>query len=232
VWQEIRTELHPKGLEVVTVALDTGGAEAAGEFIDRAQPDHPALIDQEHQLARLLGILNVPSGVWVDEEGTIVRPPETAFPGRVGAADLPPPKEMPPNAMAVIEETMKIRISPKRYLAALRDWAEHGADSRFALDPDEVVRRSAPRPPEASLAAAHFELAQHLHRSGDADGAVPHFAEARRLDPANWTYKRQAWSFADPVLQVQTGPYEGDWLSDIRELGPEKYYAPLDMPRD
>ena len=61
--------------------------------------------------------------------------------------------------------------------------------------------------------------------------AIPHFAEARRLEPGNWTYKRQAWSFADP-LQVETGPYEGDWLTDIRELGPESYYAPLDMPRD
>jgi hypothetical protein len=230
VWQGVRAELHPKGLEVVTVALDTGGVEAAGRWIDRAQPEHPALIDETHELARLLGIVNVPSGVWVDEQGVIVRPPETAFPGKVSLPD-DLPAEPSPQLIEVAQETMKIRVSPKRYLAALRDWAETGAASRFALDPDEVVRRSKPRPPEASLAAAHFELAQHLHRQGDAEAAVPHFAEARRLDPSNWTYKRQAWSFADP-LQVETGPYAGDWLSDIRELGPESYYAPLDMPRD
>jgi hypothetical protein len=230
VWQEVRSELHAKGLEVVTVALDTGGVGAAARWIDRARPEHPALIDAEHLLARLLGIVNVPSGVWVDEEGMIVRPPETAFPGKVSLPDVAP--EPSPKLGEVIEETMKIRVSPKRYLAALRDWAENGAASRFALDPGEVVRRSKPLPPEASLAAAHFELAQHLHRSGERDAAVPHFAEARRLEPGNWTYKRQAWSFADPVLQVETGPYEGDWLSDIRELGPESYYAPLDMPRD
>ena len=90
-----------------------------------------------------------------------------------------------------------------------------------------VVRRSKPQPPEASLAAAHFELAHHLHRAGRADDAVEHFAAARRLQPDNWVYKRQAWSFADP-LQVETGPYEGDWLSDIRAQGPDSYYAPLD----
>jgi hypothetical protein len=228
VWQEIRCELHPKGLEVVTVALDTGGADAAGQWIDRARPAHPALIDETHELGRLLGIVNVPSGVWIDEDGVIVRPPETAFPGKVTLPDTAPES---PRLGEIVEETMKIRVSPKRYLAALRDWVDSGADSRFALDPGEVVARSKPLPPEASLAAAHFELAQHLHRSGAVDAAIPHFAEARRLEPGNWAYKRQAWSFADP-LQIETGPYEGDWLSDIRELGPESYYAPLDMPRE
>lgn len=230
MWQEIRSELHPKGLEIVTVALDTGSADAAGPFIDRAKPEHPSLIDETHLLARLLGVVNVPSGVWVDEQGVIVRPPETAFPGTVTLPD-DLPADPSPELIEAFQETAKIRVSPKRYLAGLRDWAENGAASRFALDPDEVVARSKPLPPDASLAAAHFELAQHLHRSGDVEGAIPHFAEARRLEPTNWTYKRQAWSFADQ-WQVETGPYEGDWLSDIRELGPERYYAPLDMPRD
>ena len=229
MWQELRTELHPHGLEIVTVALDAGGVEAAGPFIDRAAPDHPALIDETHLLGRLLGIVNVPSGVWIDEAGVIVRPPETAFPGKVSLPDVPPAPS--PELNEVIEETMKIRVSPKRYLAGLRDWVENGAESVFALDPSEVMSRSKPLPLEASLAAAHFELAQHLHRSGKMQEAVPHFAEARRLEPSNWTYKRQAWSFADPVLQVNTGPYEGDWVSDIRELGAASYYAPLDMPR-
>ena len=68
-------------------------------------------------------------------------------------------------------------------------------------------------------------------RAGHRSDAASHFRAAHRLQPENWTYKRQAWSFADP-WQVETGPYEGDWLSDIREIGPEHYYARLDMPRD
>ena len=46
MWQALRSELHPRGLEIVTVALDTGGAEAAGSWIDMAKAEHPALIDE------------------------------------------------------------------------------------------------------------------------------------------------------------------------------------------
>ena len=42
MWQELRTELYPQGLEIVTVALDVGGAQAAGPWIDLAKPEHPA----------------------------------------------------------------------------------------------------------------------------------------------------------------------------------------------
>ncbi len=84
---------------------------------------------------------------------------------------------------------------------------------------DEVVARSTPRPPEASRAAACFELGQHLHRAGHADDAVPWFREAHRLQPDNWTYKRQAWELVDPILQGPSEQYDGDWLSDVREIG-------------
>ena len=34
----MREELHPQGLEVVSVALDTAGVEAAGPWIERHEP--------------------------------------------------------------------------------------------------------------------------------------------------------------------------------------------------
>ena len=79
MWQELRAELYDGGLEVVTVALDSAGPEAARPWIERARPQHPALIDEHHLLDSLFGIVNVPSGVWIDEAGVIVRPPEPAF---------------------------------------------------------------------------------------------------------------------------------------------------------
>ena len=79
MWQELRAELHGDGLEVVTVALDSAGPEAARPWIEAARPEHPALIDEQHRLDELFGIVNVPSGVWIDEAGVIVRPPEPAF---------------------------------------------------------------------------------------------------------------------------------------------------------
>jgi hypothetical protein len=229
VWQELRAELHPLGLEVVTVALDVGGAEAAGPWIDLAKAEHPSLIDEAHLLDELLGIVNVPTGVWIDESGTIVRPPEPAFPGRVVLAEFGIPEGAPPRMVEMLTEAAKVKVEPERYAQALRDWVENGAQSRYALGPDEVVARSAPRPPEISQAAASFELAQHLHRQGHADDAVRWFREAHRLQPANWTYKRQAWEFVSPILQGPSEQYEGDWLSDVREIGAENYYPPVDL---
>ena len=235
MWQTLRAELHPHGLEVVTVALDTGGAEAARRWIDAAHPEHPALIDQAHQLDALLGIVNVPSGVWIDERGMIVRPPEPAFPQRPAFQNVDPDNPAlieryrdNPRGLEVVREVLKLRIEPEAYVAALRDWVANGAASRYALAPDEVVRRSRPRPPEVAEAAASFELGQHVYRLGDQAGAVGWFRRAHRLQPDNRTYKRQAWSFADP-RQGPTELYEGDWLSDVRASGAENYYPPLDL---
>jgi hypothetical protein len=211
----------------VTVALDTAGAEAARPFIERAKPTHPSLIDQGHALDELFGVVNVPMAVWIDEDGMIVRPPEPAFHRRANY-DRPLPENLPPRLRDMLEEARKIRYEPERYVAALRDWVEHGTASRYALSPDEVVQRSRPRPWGHAVAAAHFELGQHLHATGHPRDAVPHFREAHRLDPENWTYKRQAWTFADP-LQGPSDDYEGDWLSEVRKIGAENYYAPLDL---
>jgi hypothetical protein len=232
VWQELREELRPAGIEVVTVALDVGGADAAGPWIDAAAPQHPALIDDEHRLDELLGITNVPMGVWIDEDGMLVRPPEVAHPGRSVLRDMLSehgvPRDAPPLLLETLAEASKIRVKPELYAAALRDWAANGASSRHVLSPEEVVERSRPRPPEASEAAAHFELAQHLHRAGHVDDAREHFRAAHRLDPGNWTYKRQAWSNEDP-LQGPTEHYDSDWLSDVRAAGAQTYYALPDL---
>lgn len=173
--------------------------------------------------------MNVPSGVWIDEQGMIVRPPEPAFPGRAVLAELGVPAGAPPRITEMLREAAKMRIEPERYVAAVRNWVAHGSESRFALGPDAVVARSAPRPPEASRAAASFELGQHLHRAGDPEAAVPWFREAHRLQPDNWTYKRQAWEFLDPIMQGPTEQYEGDWLGDVRKIGAENYYPPVEL---
>jgi hypothetical protein len=103
---------------------------------------------------------------------------------------------------------------------------EHGAQSRFALSPREVTERSRTRSAEQSRAAACFELGQHLHRAGDPADAARWFREAHRLEPDNWTYKRQAWSLADP-LQGPTDVYDSDWLTEVKRVGAENYYPPL-----
>jgi hypothetical protein len=227
VWQDLRNELRPKGLEIVTVALDAN-AHAARGIIAQVNPNHPSLIDEAHSLDALFGVVNVPSGIWIDEGGMIVRPPEPAFPRVSQYRDAPVPDTLPPRIREMLIEARNIRAEPEKYVAALRDWVDRGADSPFALSPVEVIERSRSRPVEEGQAAAHFELGQHLHSRGDVQAAVRNWREAHRLQPDNWTYKRQAWSLADPA-QGPTDLYEGDWLADVRKIGAENYYPPLDM---
>jgi len=173
----------------------------------------------------LFGVFNVPMGIWIDENGVIVRPPEVAFSRSVVGGDRPLPDDMDPYLRDVLLEARKIRVEPERYVSALREWVLEG---KHALHPDEVVRRSRLRTPDMALAAANFEMGQHLHRAGSHRDAVPYFREAHRLDPDNWTYKRQAWQFANP-FQGPSDDYDSDWLSDTRKVGAENYYPPLDL---
>jgi hypothetical protein len=224
------------------VGIDAAGAEACRPHIERARPDHPSLVDSTHQLAQHFGVVNIPSGVWIDEAGVIVRPPEPAFP-REDAVDnrYAPLDGLPDHLNEILAEAAKIRADP-RYLPAIRDWVANGAASRYALSPDEVVARSRQRGPEAAEAQAHVELGAALWARGDRGGAEEHWRLAHRLDPDNFTAKRQAWSLAaegtgaferfwqGPVPgHEDEWPYEGEWLSDVRAKGAENYYPPLDL---
>jgi tetratricopeptide repeat protein len=166
--------------------------------------------------------------MWVGEEGVLVRPPEPAFPWRPRQPSEELLAAIPKLAAEQLVAAQDIPIEPEAYVAALRDWVANGAESQFALAPDQVVERSRPRDPDHSRAAACFELGAYLHRSGHPDDAVAWFREAHRLHPENWTYKRQAWVLADP-LQGPTDLYDSDWLTEFRAVGAENYYGRVDL---
>lgn len=238
MWQELRAELHPQGLEVVTVGLDTMGAQACRPFIEAAAAEHPSLIDEHHVMAELFGVINIPNGVWIDEDGMIVRPAEVApAPRKVERAALAGATALPDRIARIFGEASRIQTDPGAYEVALRDWVARGSDSMYALDPAEVIARSEPRDSQVALGQAHFELATHLETSGDHAGAIGHFREAHRLMPSNFSYRRQAWSLEGgidgPLERFWQGPsdddpgawpYEGDWLTDVQAMGAENYY--------
>ena len=242
MWQELRNELHPNGFELVTVGLDTLGDAGCRAFIEAARPEHPSLIDRHHVLADLFGVINIPSSIWIDENGVIVRPAEAA-PAPPQAMPIAPrltlPGKPPQRFVEIMAEAAKIRKDTQGYHAALRDWVARGAASRFALSPDEVVARSRPRDGAKAMGHAHFQLATQLEIEGHHKAAIDHFREAHRLVPDSWTFRRQAWSLekvGDEALArfwqgpdpdaPEAWPYEGDWLSDVRKIGAENYSEP------
>lgn len=210
----------------MTVALDADGAATARQWIEAAAPEHPSLIDATHITDELLGFNNVPSAVWIDEHGTVVRPAEPASVERSPLRDMDIPDGLPERIHDMLVEVKEIRDDSEAYRAAIYDWVENGSSSQYALTPDEVVARSRPRGRDEATAAACFELGQHFHHAGDDEGAVQWWREAHRLDPGNWTYKRQAWSLAttEPgqppdLIQGPTDVYEGNWLDDVKAAG-------------
>jgi hypothetical protein len=216
--------------------LELSDADVSRPFIEAASPTHRSLLDPTHQLDALFGVVNIPNVVWIDEHGVIVRPAEPGWPpgdhypdwlrGFLDERDAQ--NEAKAKAVEVDnpELAAKIRGGQDResYSDAIRDWAEHGAGSRFAMTPDEVIAASQPRQASLSEGAAQFELANHLWRAGDRDAAIVHFNAAHRLQPDNWTYKRQAWSLVGneragggEMGRFNQGPLPGeeaDWPFD------------------
>ncbi len=241
MWQAFRSQVAEQGVEVVTVGIDAAGVEACRPFIEAASPEHPSLIDEHHRVAELFGVINIPNAVWIDEDGMIVRPAEPApAPPSIEMErnmNIGDPAELPPRMLEIFGEAMQIEADPPAYEAALRDWITNGAESPFALSPEQVVERSGPRNADAARGHAHFELATHLEVAGNHAAAIPHFKAAQELVPDNFAYRRQAWSLEPgpegPLNRFWQGPtegseadwpYDGDWLSDVREMGPANYY--------
>ena len=243
MWQAFRDEHVDQGFEVVTVGMDTAGADACRPFMEAAPLTHPSLIDQHHRTAELFGVVNIPNGVWIDEGGMIVRPAETA----PAPPSLAPERQtrlngdgMPERVLEMGAQAAKISYDRDSYEAALRDWIAKGADSEFALSAEQVIERSRPRSTDTSLGQAHFELATQLELDGNHAAAVGHFTKAHELVPDNFAYRRQAWSLEPgpegPLNRFWQGPmegaeadwpYEGDWLIDTKAMGAENYYEPF-----
>ena len=154
-------------------------------------------------------MVNVPTAVWIDEQGRIVRPNEVAF----------------------IDDRFKsfTGMDSAPYIDAIRDWAAKGQKSVYALSEAELRTRL--KPPDGGHARdrgkadAEFALAEYLYKQGKGVDAIPHFKEAQRLDPDNWNYKRQAWALSDAERDYGT-----NFRKEVQKLNGKPYYEPHRLP--
>ena len=217
---------------MVTVAMDIEPAHTY-QWIDAASATHPSLIDTTHVTGELFGFTNIPMAVWIDEHGVIVRPAEGASIERSLMRDMEVPEGLPERIDRAFREVKKIPDNAEAYRAAIVDWAANGAESPYALTPDEVLERSQPRGIDEATAAACFELGEYLRRTVGGDAAVSWWREAHRLHRENWTYKRQAWTLVttpegateNDLMQGPNDVYEGNWLDDVIALGGGEAYT-------
>ena len=216
MWQALYDEVKARNFVVISVALDSGGPAKTEQWIRGAKATYPCLIDERHVTAEQYGVVNVPQAVWIDEAGRIVRPTETAGSSDAFRTELDRgTKQMTARGLA---ERERVRGA---YVDAVRDWAVTGEASPYVLA-EAVARRRLPRASEEhALAAANFRLGQYLHASGHAQAAAPYLAEARRLHPESWSYRRQTWELEESGKAG--GP---EFWAAVDALGDRPYYSP------
>ena len=147
----------------------------------------------------------MPTGVWIDERGRVVRPAEPAW---------------------TADQTLRIggkSISTQGqvYVAGLRDWVANGEHSRYALSDEEFARRVKARSPGEMEAEASFKLAVWFHNKGESDLAAKYWRHAQELNPDDWNYHRQEWSFTP-------GEAGRKWMEKFQKLE-QPYYPKLDI---
>lgn len=166
MWQQLYEELADDGLMIIAVALDRS-AEDIRPYIEESKATHPSLIDADHVVADLYGMVNIPTGVWIDEQGIIVRPNEPAF------------------ASEMFKEFHGMECEP--YKNELRDWVRNGV---LPYTAEEVRARQMLPTADEQQARTEFTLAWHLHQAGHTQAAEEHFVRAGRLSPDDWTIRR------------------------------------------
>ena len=201
----------------ITIAFDSGGNAATEPWITAAKPTYPCLIDRRHVVAELYDMVNVPTAVWIDERGRIVRPSEPA-----GVTDAF--RKMNRTNFSIPTDAMnELQAKRKAYQDAIRDWVAKGAKSKFALGEAEVLRRMHTPDDSQVRAAANFRLGEYLFEKGHLSAAQKYFEEAKRLRPESWNYKRQAWALEDPMK-----PGGPEFWAAVDSLGEGKYYPGAD----
>jgi peroxiredoxin len=185
-WRDLQDELGPAGLSIFSVALDNS-ADDARPWVEAGAPSYPVVVDSAHVTAERFGITNVPSTVWIDEAGLVVKPP-TISPGDDQFRDF-------------------TKIDSAAHHDALRRWVNNGEL------PEAAAVEAAARTPDEQLALAERRLGAWLDGEGQVDAAAAHLARAVELAPWDWTVRRASIALRgeDPFLGDEFIAFWQEW---------------------
>ena len=199
---------------IVAVAMDSREGDPL-PWIEAARPTYVTLIDRDHRLAELYHMVNVPQAVWIDEDGRIVRPPETAGAYEGFRQMNRQTREMPEEGEPT--ERRGAGDLPRRHpgLGAAR--------RRERARLRRGGRAGPPRVPTEDTARAHamFRLGQFLLRRGEREEGDRWLQEASRLHPESWCIWRQG-AEVNP-LGLASPP---EFWTRVDALGERRYYTP------
>ena len=217
MWQALYEELAGQGFVVIAVAMDSRPGDPL-PWIEAATPTYPALIDRDHRLAELYGIVNVPQAVWIDEAGRIVRPAEAAGAYEGFRAMNRATREMP-------DEVAQLTAQAKAtYLEAIRDWVRNGTRSAHAFAAERARAHLPALTDEMVTAQALFRLGQALIRRDAVEEGNRRIREASRLHPDSWCIWRQGAGVTEQGFAAQP-----DFWQRVDALGERRYYPRVDM---
>ena len=187
-WQALHDELRADGFTVIAVALDVD-ADAVRPFAEGITM--PLLFDPDRLLPELFAISNVPTVVWIDEDGRIVRPP-----GAAHGTDL-------------FVDFTGIPSGP--HLDEVRRWV---ADGTVPIDREAAARAVADLSEDEVLARLHFRVAAEAHRRGDEAATRRNADRAAELAPDDLAVWRAVMPLVgeDPFGQGFLDRYEA-WRS-------------------
>jgi hypothetical protein len=151
---------------------------------------------------------NVPTGVWIDERGRVVRPGEPAW----------------TTSRTSTFGGKTLVTEGEQYVSAIRDWVANGDRSVYALSDAAFAERVKPRSQNEMDAEASFALAVWFHHAKQPELAKKHFERAQQLNPEDWNYHRQDWSFTP-------GEAGAKWLDKFQKLE-TPYYPKLELKPD
>jgi tetratricopeptide (TPR) repeat protein len=155
-WQRFAASHRDDPFEVIAIAIEHQGAEAARPFVEAAAVTFPVLIDAEGTLSTAFGFKAVPNGLLIDENG-IVRYAkyggfDVASPAAVAAVETfaagddpgPSPAFAPPYALGRLERELvetKLRLGHALDELGRREQAVAAWRDALRLDPENLTIR-------------------------------------------------------------------------------------------